>query len=115
MEAGCLGTVADLDLGVWQFPELLNRLHIGGAHIGGGNNPELAAALGKLLKLVHQKPQTAPLDEGHQHINAVSGSNLFLEFSIQLRPWVAPVNKELCAMELSGLPGFQKARWSSGY
>ena len=82
MKASDLCVVANLDLGVWQFSELLYCLHISGAHVGSGDDAEFAAVLGKFLELVHQKPQPAPLDERNQHINAVSGSDFFLELGI---------------------------------
>ena len=46
---------------------------------------ELTAILRKLSQLVHNEPQTAPFDEGHQHINLVSRDNLFLELRKHLR------------------------------
>ena len=85
MKASYFCVVADFDLRVGQFPQLLNCFYIGGAHVGGGDDPELAAVLGKLPKLIHQKPQATPFDEGHQHIDAVSGSNFFLKLNVQLR------------------------------
>ena len=85
MEAGRLSVVADLDVRIGQLSKLLNGLHICCAHVGGGDDAELAAAVRKLPQLVHDKPQTAPFDEGHQHVNSVSRDNLFFELCKHLR------------------------------
>ena len=93
VEPGRLGVVADLDLRIGQLSKLLNGLHICCAHIGGGDDAELAAAARKLPQLVHDEPQTAPFDEGHQHVNSVSRDNLFLEFREHLRLMHGPGEK----------------------
>ena len=84
VEPGALGVVADLDLGVGQGPQLLNGLYIGGPHVGGGDDPQLPSVSGELPQLVHQKPQAAPLDEGHQHVDAVGGDDLFFQLCVHL-------------------------------
>ena len=84
MESSTLGVVADLDLGVGQSAQLLDGFHIGGPHVGGSDDPQLPSILGELPQLVHQEPQTAPLDEGYQHINAVGGDDLLFEFCVHL-------------------------------
>ena len=85
MEPGRLGVVADLDVRIGQLSKLLNGLHICGAHVGGGDNTELSAILRKLSQLVHDKPQTAPFDEGHQHVNSVSRDDFLFELCEHLR------------------------------
>ena len=84
MQAGALGVVADLDFGVGQLAQFLNGLHIGGAHIGGGDDPQRTAVLGEFPQLIHQEPQAAPLDEGHQHVDAVGGDDLLFQLHVQL-------------------------------
>ena len=84
MEAGALSVVADLDFGVGQLAQFLNGFHIGGPHVGGGDNPQLASVLGKLPQLIYQEPQAAPLDEGHQHIDAVGRDDLLFELRVHL-------------------------------
>ena len=78
VEAGTFSIVANLDFSVRQLTQFFDGFYIGSAHIGRSNDPKLSAILRKLAELVHQQAQTAPLDEGHQHINAVSGNDLFL-------------------------------------
>ena len=73
---------ADFDLGVRELSELLNGFNIRGTHVRGGNNAQFSAVFGKLPKLVHQEAQAAPFDEGHQHINAVSRTDFFLELGV---------------------------------
>ena len=93
MEAGRLGVVADLDVRIGQLSKLLNGLHICCAHVGGGDDAELATAVRKLPQLVYDKPQTAPFDEGHQHVNSVSRDNLFFELCKHLRLMHSPGEK----------------------
>ena len=85
VEPGYLGVVADLDLRIGQLSQFLNGFHVGSAHIGGGDDAELAAVLRKLPQLVHDESQAAPFDEGHQHINPISRDDLFFEFCKHLR------------------------------
>ena len=54
---------------------------------------ELTAILRKLSQLVHNEPQTAPFDEGHQHVNSVSRDNLFFELRKHLRLMHSPGEK----------------------
>ena len=56
VEPGRLGVVADLDVRIGQLSKLLNSFHVGSAHIGGGDDAELAAAMRKLPQLVHDEP-----------------------------------------------------------
>ena len=56
MEPGRLGVVADLDVRIGKLSQLLNGFYIGSAHIGGGDDAELAAAMRKLPQLVHDEP-----------------------------------------------------------
>ena len=85
MEASCLGVVTNLDLCVWELSEFLNGFYIRCAHVGSGDNTELTAILRKLSQLVHNEPQTAPFDEGHQHVNSVSRDDLLFELCEHLR------------------------------
>ena len=80
MEPGALGIIADLDFGIGQLAQLLDGLDIRGTHVGGGDDSELSAILGKLSQLVHNKPKTAPFDEGHQHIDLIRRTDLLLQF-----------------------------------
>ena len=80
MEPGALGIVADLDFGIGQLAQLLDGLDIRGTHVGGGDDSKLSAVLGKLPQLVHDKPKTAPLDKGHQHIDLIRRTDLLLQF-----------------------------------
>ena len=93
MEAGRLGVVADLDLRIGQLSKLLNGLYICCAHIRGGDDAELAAAVRKLPQLVHNEPQTAPFDEGHQHVNSVSRDDFLFELCKHLRLMRSPGEK----------------------
>ena len=93
MEAGRLGVVADLDVRIGQLSKLLNGLHICCAHVRGGDDAELAAVLREFPQLVHDKPQAAPFDEGHQHVNSVSRDNLFFELRKHLRLMHSPGEK----------------------
>ena len=56
VEPGRLGVVADLDVRIGQLSKLLNGFYIGSAHIGGGDDAELTAAMRKLPQLVHDEP-----------------------------------------------------------
>ena len=85
MEPGRLGVVADLDVRIGQLSKLLNGLHICCAHVGGGDDAELAAAVRKLSQLVHDEPQTAPFDEGHQHVDPVGRDDFLFELCKHLR------------------------------
>ena len=93
VEAGRLGVVADLDVRIGQLSKLLNGLHICCAHVRGGDDAELAAVLREFPQLVHDKPQAAPFDEGHQHVNSVSRDNLFFELRKHLRLMHSPGEK----------------------
>ena len=84
METGAVGVVADLDLGVGQPVQLLDGLGVGGAHVGGGDHPQLAAVLGKGAKFFQDQPQTAPLDEGNQHVDPVGAGNFLFQFGKHL-------------------------------
>ena len=93
MEPCRLGVVADLDVRIGQLSKLLNGLHICCAHVGGGDDAELAAVLRKLPQFIHDEPQAAPFDEGHQHVNSVSRDNLFFELRKHLRLMHSPGEK----------------------
>ena len=80
-----LGIVADFDLRVGEFSQLLYGFHIGSTHIGGGDDPQRAAVLGEFRQLVHDQTEPAPLDKGHQHVYPVAADDLLLEFRIHLR------------------------------
>ena len=54
-------------------------------HVGSGDDAQFAAVLGELPQLVHKQAQAAPLDEGHQHIDAVGGHDFLFQFSVHLR------------------------------
>ena len=84
VKAGRLCVIADPDSGVGQFPKLFDGFYIGSSHVGGGDDAEIAAVFGKFAKLIDEKAQTAPLDKGYQHINAVGGSDFFFKLGIQL-------------------------------
>ena len=84
METGRLGIVADLDLRIGQLSKFLNGFYIGSAHIGGGDDAELAAAARKPPQLVHDEPQTAPFDEGHQHVDPVGRDDFLFELGKHL-------------------------------
>ena len=85
MEPGALGVVADLDFRIRQLAQFFDSLYIGGTHVGSGNDTQLSAVLGKLPQLVHKQAQTAPLDEGHQHVDVVGRHDLLFQFSVHLR------------------------------
>ena len=93
MEPGRLGVVADLDVRIGQLSKLLNGLHICCAHVGGGDDAEFAAAVRKLPQLVHDEPQAAPFDEGHQHVDPVGRDDLLFELCKHLRLMHSPGEK----------------------
>ena len=93
MEPGRFGVVADLDLRIGQLSQFLYGFHIGSAHIGGGDDAELAAVLCKLSQLVHDEPQTAPFDEGHQHVDPVGRDDFLFELCKHLRLMHSPGEK----------------------
>ena len=93
MEPGRFGVVADLDLRIGQLSKLLNGFYIGSAHIGGGDDAELAAVLREFPQLVHDKPQAAPFDEGHQHIDPISRDDFLFELCKHLRLMHSPGEK----------------------
>ena len=93
METCCLGIVANLDLRIGQLAKFLNGLHIRCAHVGSSDDAELAAVLREFPQLVHDKPQAAPFDEGHQHVNSVSRDSLFFELRKHLRLMHSPGKK----------------------
>ena len=84
MKPGAFCVIADLNGGIGQLAQLLDGLHVGGAHVGGGNDPQNAAVLGKFPQLIHQQAQTAPLDKGHQHVDSVSRNDLLFQLRIHL-------------------------------
>ena len=97
MEPGRLGVVADLDVCIEQFSKLLNSLHVGSAHVGGGDDAELAAAVRKLPQLVHDEPQAAPFDKGYQHVDPVGRDDFLFELCEHLRLMHSPGEKRaLC-------------------
>ena len=85
MQAGTLGVIADLDLRIGQRAQLLDGFYVRSAHIRGGDDAQLTAALRKLPQLVHDEAQAAPLDKGDQHINAVGGNDLLFQLRVHLR------------------------------
>ena len=85
MEPGTLSVIADLDFRVGQLAQLLDSLYIGGTHVGGGDDAQFAAVLGELPQLVHEKAQAAPLDEGHQHVDAVGRHDFLFQLGVHLR------------------------------
>ena len=93
VEPGRLGVVADLDVRIGQLSQFLNGFHIGSAHVGGGDDAELAAVLRKLPQLVHDEPQAAPFDEGHQHVDPVGRDDFFFELGKHLRLMHSPGKK----------------------
>ena len=64
--------------------QLFNGFHISGSHIGSGDDPQLSTILGELSQFIYQKPQAAPFNEGHQHIDTVGRDNFFLELRVHL-------------------------------
>ena len=84
VEPGAFGVVADLDFGVGQLAQFLDGLYIGGTHVGSGDDAQLSTILSELPQLVHEQAQAAPLDKGHQHIDAVSGHDLLLQLGVHL-------------------------------
>ena len=93
MEPGRLGVVADLDLRIGQLSKLLNGLHICCAHVGGGDDAELAAVLREFPQLVHDESQAAPFDEGHQHVDPVGRDDFLFELCKHLRLMHSPGEK----------------------
>ena len=55
VQAGTLGVVAHLDLRIGQCAQLLDGFHVRSAHIRGGDDAQLTAALRKLPQLVHDE------------------------------------------------------------
>ena len=85
MEPGRLGIVADLDVRIGQLSKLLNGFHVGSTHVGGGDDAELAAAVCKLPQLVHDEPQAAPFDKGHQHVDPIGRDDFLFKLRKHLR------------------------------
>ena len=93
MEPRCFCVVADFYLRIVQPAKLFDGFNIRRTHIRRGNNTELAAVLRKLSQLVHDEPQAAPFDEGHQHVNSVSRDDLLFELCEHLRLMHSPGEK----------------------
>ena len=93
MEPGRLGVVADLDLRIGQLAKFLDGFHIRCAHVRSGDNAKFAAAVRKLPQLVHDEPQTAPFDEGDQHIDSISRDDFLFELCEHLRLMHGPGEK----------------------
>ena len=55
MQAGTLGVITDLDLCIGQRAQLLDGFYVRSAHIRGGDDAQLTAALRKLPQLVHDE------------------------------------------------------------
>ena len=55
VQAGTFGIVAHLDLRIGQYAQLLDGFHVRSAHIRGGDDAQLTAALRKLPQLVHDE------------------------------------------------------------
>lgn len=85
MQAGALGIIGNLDLDIFQLGHFLDGFDICCTHVGGCDNTQLAAALGKFGQFLHNQAQAAPFDEGNQHIDAVGGGNFFFQFGEHLR------------------------------
>ena len=93
VEPGRLGVVADLDVRIGQLSKLLNGFHVGSAHVRGGDDAELAAVLREFPQLVHDEPQAAPFDEGHQHIDPIGRDDFLFELCKHLRLMHSPGEK----------------------
>ena len=77
--------------------KFLDGFHIRCAHVRSGDNAKFAAVLRKLPQLVHNEPQTAPFDEGHQHVDPISRDDFLFELSKHLRLMHSPGEKRaLC-------------------
>ena len=63
MKPCALCVVGNSNLRIREFSQFLNGFNVGRAHVGGGDDAELAAAARKPPQLVHDEPQTAPLHE----------------------------------------------------
>ena len=85
VQAGALGVVADLDAGIRQLGQLLHGLDVRRAHVGRGDDAQFPAPPGERLQVLEDQPQAAPLDEGHQHVDAVGAGDLLLELGKHLR------------------------------
>ena len=55
VQAGTFGVVTDLDFCIGQCAQLLDGFHVRSAHIRGGDDAQLTAALRKLPQLVHDE------------------------------------------------------------
>ena len=71
MQACALGVVGDFDFCAFEPREGVDGLDISGAHVGGGDDAQLAAALGEGLNLWEDEDQAAPFDEGNEEVEAV--------------------------------------------
>ena len=105
MEPGTLRVITDLDFGVGQLTQFFDGLHICSPHIGSCDDAQLASTLRELAQLVHNKPQTTPFDEGHQHVNAVSRHDFLFQLGIHLR--LMNGTGEQRALRNRGLRSFQ--------
>ena len=85
VQAGSLGLIGNLDFALCQFAQLFDRLDIGRAHIGGGDDAELSAVAAELAQFVHDHAQAAPLDKRNQQVDPVTGGDFFFQLRKQAR------------------------------
>ena len=71
-----MGVVLDLDLGAELADQPIERLALGGTHVGRGDDPQRHAAFAQSLELGLEQPQPVPLHERTEQIHLVCGVDL---------------------------------------
>ena len=79
MQPGPFGVVGHADFDIGQCSDGVDGLDIGSTHIGGSDETQPAATFSKGFQFLIDEPETAPFDEGNQHVDTVGGEDFLLE------------------------------------
>jgi len=72
MQSRISGIVADFYPCIRQPAKLLDSSYVRSPHVGSSDDSQLPAMMDKCTKLIDDEAQAAPLDEGYQHVHAIS-------------------------------------------
>lgn len=75
VQAGPSSVVRDLDRA--EFAEGVESFDVGGAHIGGGKDSQLATLFHEPGQGVSQQSEAAPFEKSAEQVNAVGGLEFF--------------------------------------